>query len=74
MSAIINDLIAENESMTKDLQARGRSALVLLATVGFAATLMAGVLSIWITSRKIALPLSRLADRMGRPGQWEPRN
>ena len=27
---------------------------------------MAGVLSIWITSRKIALPLSRLADRMGR--------
>ncbi len=66
MSAIINDLIAENESMAKDLQARGRSALVLLATVGFAATLMAGLLSIWITSRKIALPLSRLADRMGR--------
>ena len=66
MSAIINDLIAENESMTKDLQARGRFALLLLATVGFAATLMAGVLSIWITSRKIALPLSRLADRMGR--------
>ncbi len=34
--------------------------------MGFAATLIAIVLSVWIMSRKIALPLSQLSDRMGR--------
>ena len=65
MTALADKLSAENESIAKDLQARAHSALVLLATVGFAATLMAAALSVWITSRKIALPLSQLADRMG---------
>ena len=64
MTVLADKLSAENLSLAKDLQARGRSALVLLAAVGFGATLMAAALSVWIMSRKIALPLSRLADRM----------
>ncbi len=66
MTALADTLSAENAAAAKDLQAKGRSGIVLLATVGFIAALIAGALSIWITSRKIALPLTRLAERMRR--------
>ncbi len=45
MTALSNGLSAENDSLAQDLQARGRSGIVWLATVGFAATLIAVVLS-----------------------------
>ncbi len=65
LTALSDKVGAENKAIAGELEAKGRSGIFWLASVGFAATLFAVVLSIWIMSRKIALPLSQLSDRMG---------
>ena len=64
MTALTDKLAAENVSLAEDLRAEGRAAVVWLMAVELAATLIAGAMCLWIMSRKIGRPLSRLAERM----------
>ncbi|MGD1015913.1 MAG: methyl-accepting chemotaxis protein [Roseiarcus sp.] len=59
-----NALLAENVQVAADLRAQWSSSLVAVRVAGFAATLLAGAFAIWLSSSKIARPLSRLSERM----------
>jgi len=60
-----NALLAENVQAAADLRAQSSAALVAMGVAGLAATLLAGAFSLWLSSSKIARPLSRLSERMG---------
>jgi methyl-accepting chemotaxis protein len=58
-------LTAENAQAAADLRVQSSHALVAMGVAGLAATLLAGAFSLWLSSSKIARPLSRLSERMG---------
>ena len=58
-------LTAENAQAAADLRMQSSRALVAMGVAGLAATLLAGAFSLWLSSSKIARPLSRLSERMG---------
>ena len=56
---------ADNAKAAADLRDQSNSALVMMAAVGLIATVLAGAVAVWISSSKIAGPLTRLGQRMG---------
>ena len=56
----------ENAKLAADLRGRSRDALWTLALVGLAATLAAGAAAVWLSTAKIARPLSRLGAAMAK--------
>ena len=64
MQALSELVMGENTQAAAALEERSREAVWTMAIVGIVATLIAGAVSHWITSVKIAAPLTRIADRM----------
>ena len=64
MQALSELVMGENTQASAGLEERSHKAVWTMAIVGVLATLMAGAVSLWITSIKIAAPLSRMANRM----------
>jgi methyl-accepting chemotaxis protein len=64
MQALNELVMGENTQAAAGLEERARKAVWTMAIVGIVATLIAGAVSHWITSVKIAAPLTRIADRM----------
>jgi methyl-accepting chemotaxis protein len=64
MQALSELVMGENTQAAAGLEERSRKAVWTMAIVGIVATLIAGAVSHWITSVKIAAPLTRIADRM----------
>ncbi|MGD0722057.1 MAG: methyl-accepting chemotaxis protein, partial [Roseiarcus sp.] len=61
----INDaMLVENKQAAVDLRTQSSEALITMAVVGLGATLFAGAIALWISSAKIAGPLTRLGQRM----------
>ena len=58
--AMIND----NARAARELTQESKTAIITIAIVGFVSALVAGLLSAWISTVKIARPLARLAQRM----------
>ena len=56
---------ADNAKAAADLRDQSNSALVMMAAVGLIATVLAGAVAVWMSSAKIAGPLTRLGQRMG---------
>ena len=55
----------ENAKAAADLRAQSSEALVTMAVVGLVATTLSGLFALWLSSAKIAGPLTRLAQKMG---------
>ena len=64
MQALSELVMGENVQAAAGLEERSHKAVWTMAIVGVVATLIAGAVSHWITSVKIAAPLTRIADRM----------
>jgi methyl-accepting chemotaxis protein len=64
MQALNELVMGENTQAAAGLEERSHKAVWTMAIVGIVATLIAGAVSHWITSVKIAAPLTRIADRM----------
>ena len=58
-------LTAENAQAAADLRTQLSAALVAMGVAGLAAALLGSAFSLWLSSSKIARPLSRLSERMG---------
>lgn len=58
------ELSAENAKAAADLRQQSHDALIMMIAVGLIATLVAVSFSIWVSTIKIARPLTRLGDRM----------
>jgi methyl-accepting chemotaxis protein len=59
-----NALLAENAQAAADLRAQSSGSLVAMGVVGLLATMIVGAFTLWLSSSKIAGPLSRLSERM----------
>ena len=59
-----NALLEENAKAAAGLRAQSRDALVAMGLAGLVSTLFAGAFSLWISSIKIARPLTLLGRRM----------
>jgi methyl-accepting chemotaxis protein len=57
-------LLAENAKLAEDLNKESSEALLSMSLLGLVCTLLAGAFSLWISSSKIARPLTRLSERM----------
>ncbi|MGA2492618.1 MAG: methyl-accepting chemotaxis protein [Roseiarcus sp.] len=64
MQALSELVMGENTRASAGLEERSGKAVWTMAIVRVLATLMAGAVSHWITSVKIAAPLTRMANRM----------
>jgi methyl-accepting chemotaxis protein len=71
MKAFSEALLAANAKASQDLDTLANSATVSMAAAGVAATLLAGAFAIWMTTFKVARPLSRMVERMKRLAQGD---
>src|SRR5262249_19521692 len=64
--AFNNGLIAESRKAAEKMKASAVRAIWSMVIVGLAAVGLGVAVSLWMTSAKIAAPLNRLSQRMGR--------
>ena len=64
MGAFNEALLTANAKASQDLNRLANSAIVSMAAAGIAATLLAGAFAMWMTTFKVARPLSRMVERM----------
>jgi methyl-accepting chemotaxis protein len=64
MEAFNETLLAANAKASQDLNRLANNATVSMAVAGIAATLLAGAFAMWMTTYKVARPLSRMVGRM----------
>ena len=64
MKAFNEALLAANAKASQDLDRLANGATLSMAVSGLAATLLAGAFAMWMTTFKVARPLSRMVERM----------
>ena len=64
MKAFNESQLAANAKASQDLNRQANDATVSMAVAGIAATLLAGAFAAWMTTFKVARPLSRMVERM----------
>jgi methyl-accepting chemotaxis protein len=64
MKAFNESQLAANAKASQDLNRQANDATVSMAVAGIAATLLVGAFAAWMTTFKVARPLSRMVERM----------
>ena len=64
MNKLSSKVIASNAEASQSLRKQASAAIWSMAIAGVGATLIAGVIAIWMTTMKIARPLARMIERM----------